>query len=430
MSPRSATTTAVMALMALLVWTDASRASADGVWVSLAPGGGPAAREGHVMIYDAGRDRIIVHGGATTISNRFDDVWAYPLTTDGPWEQLTPAGTAPSARVYHSAIYDPVAERMVIFGGFGDGALSDVWALDLAGTPEWHQLTPSGNAPSARYWHSAVYAPSSHRMIVYGGTGFGTAVYELDLTEGAEEWWAMLPTGPAARCCHEAVFSVASSSMIVFGGWNGGELGDLWSLSGAPAAWSALNLTGPERTDHVAVLDPSRSRVIVHGGARGTTALADVWAASLNAPYAWSLLAPTGLAPEARVEHAAVYDPLRDRMILFGGRTFGWKEDLWALDFRGSTDVPGPPSSALGLALHRTWHTANALHLDLTATAGRVRIEVMDVAGRRVLARTVDLSSDARQGLEVPCNIACGLYFVRVSQGVARAGGRVAVVEH
>ena len=169
--------------------------------------------------------------------------------------------------------------------------------------------------------------------------------------------------------------------------------------------------------------------MIVHGGVQGTTPLADVWAASLNAPYAWSLLAPTGLAPEARVEHAAAYDPLRDRMILFGGRAFGWKGDLWALDFRG-TGVPGSPSSALGLALHRTWHSPNALHLDLTAAAGRARIELMDVAGRRVLARTVDLSSAARHRLAVPfCNVARGLYFVRVSQGIVRAGGRVVVVE-
>ena len=48
----------------------------------------------------------------------------------------------------HSAIYDPVRDRMVVFGGSAVRAsnFNDVWALSLAGTPAWTQLTPIGHA--------------------------------------------------------------------------------------------------------------------------------------------------------------------------------------------------------------------------------------------------------------------------------------------
>ena len=46
------------------------------------------------------------------------------------WVQLTPGGTAPSGRSYHSTIYDSNTNRLIIFGG-NDGAshLNEVWVL-------------------------------------------------------------------------------------------------------------------------------------------------------------------------------------------------------------------------------------------------------------------------------------------------------------
>ena len=70
-------------------------------------------------------------------------------TSDGTWLQLV---VPPKGREGHTAIYDPVRDRMVVFGGY-DGAsrYNDVWALTLSGSPAWSQLAPSGTPPSARY---------------------------------------------------------------------------------------------------------------------------------------------------------------------------------------------------------------------------------------------------------------------------------------
>ena len=84
---------------------------------------------------------------------------------DGAWTAFPP----PSARYFHTAIYDPVRDRMVVFGGY-DGALrNDVWALSLSGSPAWSALAPAGILPSARYLHTAFYDPVRDRMVVFGG---------------------------------------------------------------------------------------------------------------------------------------------------------------------------------------------------------------------------------------------------------------------
>ena len=57
------------------------------------------------------------------------------------WESLAPATFGPpSARRGQSAIYDPVRDRMIIFGGVGlsgttGGIFNDMWTLSLADPP-------------------------------------------------------------------------------------------------------------------------------------------------------------------------------------------------------------------------------------------------------------------------------------------------------
>src|SRR5262249_7089447 len=99
-------------------------------------------------------------------------VSALSLAGSPAWTQLIPVGTPPSGREGHTAIYDPVDDRMVVFGGWdGFNKLNDVWALSLAGSPSWTQLIPMGISPRIRYWHTAIYDPVRNRMMVFGGFG-------------------------------------------------------------------------------------------------------------------------------------------------------------------------------------------------------------------------------------------------------------------
>jgi hypothetical protein len=100
------------------------------------------------------------------------------------WTQLSPAGGPPSPRTKHTAVYDPSTNRMIVFagqdgGGFGCSTYSEVWVLSnangLGGTPTWTQLSPTGGPPAGQYAPSAVYDPASNRMTVFGGGGFANA---------------------------------------------------------------------------------------------------------------------------------------------------------------------------------------------------------------------------------------------------------------
>ena len=110
------------------------------------------------------------------------------------------------------------------------------------------------------------------------------------------------------------------------------------------AAWRRVPEPGPApRWGHAAVLDGDR--VLVFGGASASGELADVWSFAL-ATEAWTQLADAG--PPPRINPGAVLDPLRDRLVIFGGRTglTGTLGDAWAFSLATGewTELPaGPP---------------------------------------------------------------------------------------
>lgn len=363
-------------------------------WTELTPTGGPPpAGEGHAAIYDPIGDRVVLFGGQSPIMT--DEVWSLSLAGTPAWNDLTPASAGPSARAQHTAIYDPTGERMVVFGGtdhldqdFHTSHLSDTWTLSLAGTPAWGQLVapspgalrrhsaiyrpasdqmlifgfssgvwayspsatpnwsllaPAGAPPSPRSGHSATYDPVRDRMIVFGGPLVGgNEVWELTFS-GIPTWNQLAPLGtpPGVRSQHSAIYDPAGDRMLVFGGSSSSTYyNDLWQLdlAGTPT-WTLLapGGTAPSaRAAHSAIYDPAGPRMLVYGGrASSGTVLGDLHSLSLSGMLTWSTLAPSGTPPPARQEHSAIYDPLRGRMVIFGGGGFG-SSRIWALDLAGA----------------------------------------------------------------------------------------------
>ena len=324
-------------------------------WTQLTSSGTPpSGRCGHSTTYDPVRDRVVMFAGYSADSPYYlNDVWALSLVDTPTWTQLTPLGTPPSARSSHSAVYDPVRDRTVVFGGSSSDSphsLNDVWALSLAGTPAWTQLTPSGTSPSARSSHSAVYDPVRDRMLVFGGYWYDGSshylndVWDLSLS-GTLAWTQLTPLGtpPSGRDGHIAVYDPVRDRMVVFGGWSGEPLlNDFWALSlTAAPAWTQLTPSGTPpgaRSDHSAIYDPVRDRMVVFGGALGSY-FNDVWTLSLEGTLVWTQLTPSGTPPRARSAHSAIYDPVRDRMVVFGGRNSSsvYFNDVWALSLAGAS---------------------------------------------------------------------------------------------
>src|SRR5262245_42694731 len=98
------------------------------------------------------RDRMVIYGGLVTgMHYILNDIWALSFSGTPAWSHL-PWGDELPPRLYHSAIYDPVRDRMVVFGGqAGAGVfLNDTWAFQFTAPLGWSQLTPTGSLPDTR----------------------------------------------------------------------------------------------------------------------------------------------------------------------------------------------------------------------------------------------------------------------------------------
>ena len=175
---------------------------------------------------------MMIFGGNDCFSGFYNDVWvlsnANGLGGTPAWTQLALAGAAPSARSNASAVYDPTSNRMIVFGG---SSTAEVWILlnanGLGGAPAWTQLTPSPG-PAGRYAQSAVYDTANNRMTIFGGganSGLLNDVWVLSNANGlggTPVWTQLAPAGaipPAPRAAHTAVYDPASNVMTIFGGY-------------------------------------------------------------------------------------------------------------------------------------------------------------------------------------------------------------------
>src|SRR6185295_7620522 len=125
-------------------------------------------------------------------------------------------------------------------------------------------------------------------------------------------------------------------------------LGDVYAMSlGATPAWTKLTPGGTPPAARFAgavIMDPARSRMVISGGTDFDQYFGDTFALTFSGATGatWTMLSIPG-APSARSDHKAVYDPIGDRLVFFGGQNLGGLlHETWALDFVNPVDVPDP----------------------------------------------------------------------------------------
>ncbi len=304
---------------------------------------------GYRTVYDPVRDRLVAFGHPLDVAER-RNVWALPLTDTLRWSEIVPLypmddleGTV--------AIYDPDGDRLVLMGGYDPyreyGHLNVALALNFEGTPTWTQLTDWDAPLHARWYHVGVYDSREHRLIVHGGSKDNGTLgdsWGLDLT-GTPAWSAVTGVPPAPRQGHAVAMDTRRGRMLVFGGRTDSYCAfcswyyysDLNAYDGV-GAWSDLDTPGPSARAFASMIyDPVRDRVVLYGGMNEGTLFGEVWSYTFADPPAWSLLAPAGTAPDPRRGHTAIYDAPNDRMVVFGGNdAVGATNDVWALDLAGA----------------------------------------------------------------------------------------------
>jgi hypothetical protein len=125
------------------------------------------------------------------------------------------------------------------------------------------------------------------------------------------------------------VYDAARDRTVLFGGWTGASnldlFDDLWEWNGEAGTWtdrtpSPRPAAWPQgRYLHAAIYDSVRQRTVVFGGYVSGPVANDLWEWDGTT---WLDRTPSPLPaswPAPRDEHALAYDPARGRMLLFGG---------------------------------------------------------------------------------------------------------------
>jgi Concanavalin A-like lectin/glucanases superfamily/CARDB/NHL repeat/Galactose oxidase, central domain len=145
----------------------------DGQWTQRTPTHHPPARESSTLAYDARRGVVVLFGGGRDAgSTVYGDTWEWDGTD---WTQRLDLPASPPARWAHSMTYDEGRQRIVLFGGLTgvtDG-FNDTWEYD---GQTWTQVRAL-HGPSARWDAGLAYDVLNRRTVLFGGMywdgGFG-----------------------------------------------------------------------------------------------------------------------------------------------------------------------------------------------------------------------------------------------------------------
>lgn len=262
--------------------------------------------------------KILVFGGYHSSDHRLNDVWVFD-TVSLSWSQpnahhnhessikhqLTFSNWAnvPPPRAGHSATL--LKNMIYIFGGYGGLGysrrdLDDLHALNIH-TMQWTKIVVKGTTPDRRSGHQAC-AIDGNKIVICGGTSTSIQfqdVYVLDLT--IEPTWSrlnsVLPTSLWNHCAISSV-SVPYWKLFVFGGYVGGAneqnrsgmtSNAIHALDCGSFQWTIPNVIGTppcSRCDSSMIYDRDNSNIIIYGG------WSDYWHNDLYIIHAASVVGP------------------------------------------------------------------------------------------------------------------------------------------
>ncbi|MBI3413924.1 MAG: DUF11 domain-containing protein [Verrucomicrobia bacterium] len=245
-------------------------------WTLKNPAHSPSARYFTAIAYDAARKEIVLFGGTTDASGNglfFNDTWIWDGTD---WTKRSPI-KSPSVRTFHSMVYDAGRQQIVLFGG-GDsgGPLDDTWTWDGA---NWTLQNPA-DRPPGRGFYGMAYDDARQEVVLFGGYISSIDFSDTWAWDGAN-WTQKTPNNlPPARDQHAMVYDSARKEIVLFGGSAGSEPGDdTWIWNGTDWTQKAPAANPSGRRIHAMAFDSVRNLATLFGGDDNASnlLLSDTW---------------------------------------------------------------------------------------------------------------------------------------------------------
>jgi hypothetical protein len=162
-------------------------APAERQWTDLNPATHPEKQLGgrllwSSMVYDRHNRRFVLFGGGNVQSERGDPgTWTYS-PANNTWTMLK-LDRQPPQRANARLAYDPLAKKVVLFGGDQlDQLLADTWLFDVV-KDEWSEAKPE-TVPAPRGGHALLWLSRAKKILLVGGytytstTAYVAALYE------------------------------------------------------------------------------------------------------------------------------------------------------------------------------------------------------------------------------------------------------------
>jgi cysteine-rich repeat protein len=254
---------------------------------------------------------------------------------------VSSAGLVPSARSSAQLAYDPLRQRVLLFGGFAGVALADTWEWDGSA---WARLEPE-RSPPARSDASIAYDAARRRIVMFGGAsngGFRRDTWEWDGVRWIERTPPPPAPSPAARRQAAMAYDGSRGLVVLFGGFDsvGGDVvtyGDTWTWDGAGWTQASAGIAVGARAGSTMAYDAARQQLYLWGGA-GADDTVFRWDYLAGR---WMSLGPSGGPPRSD-RAAAAYDPFRARLVVTAQTT----DATWEWDGSAWSSAPAPGVSA------------------------------------------------------------------------------------
>lgn len=304
---------------------------------------------GQKMIYDPVGQNVILFGGSyySDAYTFYGDTWSFNVE-NATWAKVEATGS-PGGRFNAGMAFDSDSRKVVLFGGFSaSGRKGDTYIYDIA-SESWKNAYTSGG-PSMRSDASMAYDAGAKKVVLFGGYGRDevkcddTWVYDVS----SNTWTEMNPsTHPQARYGSVMVYDSYSEKCLLFGGHmvqttapydSLGYENEVWAYDYAADGWEKLATENkpPARYWHDLAYDPVGNRIILFGGSQGrSNDLGDTWVYGCREAK-WTQVSST-VSPSARTQPSLCYDSRTKKTLLFGGAdfiasgSFTYYNDVWAM---------------------------------------------------------------------------------------------------
>lgn len=212
-------------------------------------------------------------------------------------------------------IYHQQLQQMLLVNCVEDASKENpniIWGWD---GKQWQRVTEGG--PLRRILGGVAYDEKRNVLVLYGGRPIALGKCNQETWEWDGQVWAQKEVQPPTACDHvKMVYDAARGESILFSGLNPSEnlVNETWSWNGEE--WKLLSKEGPESRGHFGfVYDPTHEQILLYGG-YAKTVTDEFWVWKDNE---WKQVTFPG--PGNLSHFGMAYDTNANALYIFGGAT-------------------------------------------------------------------------------------------------------------